>query len=64
MKIGNVTIDAADVGNVCLIVGTGVAVRSGTAAEFDPADVLPPYVTGEITAGSVDGRPAVGRAEV
>jgi hypothetical protein len=26
MKIGNVTVDVADVGNVCLIVGTGVAV--------------------------------------
>ena len=26
MKIGNVTVDVADIGNVCLIVGTGVAV--------------------------------------
>jgi hypothetical protein len=26
MNIGNVTVDVADVGNVCLIVGTGVAV--------------------------------------
>jgi hypothetical protein len=26
MKMGNVAVDVADVGNVCLIVGTGVAV--------------------------------------
>jgi len=31
MKIGNTTIDAADVGNGCLIVGTGVAFYGATA---------------------------------
>ena len=31
MKIGNVTVDVADVGNVCLIVGTGVAVYGASA---------------------------------
>ncbi len=31
MKIGNVTIDAADVGNACLIIGTGVAFYGATA---------------------------------
>jgi hypothetical protein len=31
MKVGNVTIDAADVGNGCLIVGTGVAFYGATA---------------------------------
>ena len=31
MKIGNVTIDASDVGNGCLIIGTGVAFYGATA---------------------------------
>ena len=31
MKVGNVTIDSADVGNVCLIVGTGVAIYGASA---------------------------------
>ena len=31
MKIGNVTVDAADVGNGCLIVGTGVAFYGASA---------------------------------
>ena len=31
MKIGNTTIDAADVGNGCLIIGTGVAFYGATA---------------------------------
>ena len=31
MKIGNVTIDASDVGNGCLIVGTGVAFYGASA---------------------------------
>ena len=31
MKIGNITFDAADVGNGCLIVGTGVAFYGATA---------------------------------
>ena len=31
MKIGNITIDAADIGNGCLIVGTGVAFYGATA---------------------------------
>ena len=31
MKIGNITIDVADVGNVCLIVGTGVAVYGASS---------------------------------
>jgi len=31
MKIGNITIDAADVGNICLIGGTGLALYGATA---------------------------------
>lgn len=31
MKIGNVTIDASDVGNGCLIIGTGVAFYGASA---------------------------------
>ena len=31
MKIGNITFDASDVGNGCLIVGTGVAFYGATA---------------------------------
>jgi len=31
MKIGKITIDASDVGNVCLIVGTGVAIYGASA---------------------------------
>jgi hypothetical protein len=31
MKIGNVTVDAADVGNGCLIAGTGVCIYGASA---------------------------------
>ena len=31
MKIGNLTIDASDVGNGCLIIGTGVAFYGASA---------------------------------
>jgi hypothetical protein len=31
MKFGNITIDASDVGNGCLILGTGVAFYGATA---------------------------------
>jgi hypothetical protein len=31
MKIGNITFDSADVGNVCLIAGTGIALYGASA---------------------------------